>query len=69
MGGECSMYGKTRNVYRGLVEKHTEILICRPRHRWKNKIKRDPNKLGLDSVDGFIWLGIGASDGLLYTKQ
>jgi hypothetical protein len=50
-----------RNAYRILGKPKGRRPLGRPRRRWVDNIKMDLR----DGMDGFIWLGIGTSGGLL----
>jgi hypothetical protein len=48
------------------VEKYeTDRPLGRPRRSWKDDIKVDLNNIGCEDVDGFIWLRLGSSGGLM----
>jgi len=52
MGGECSTYGKRRDVNRVLVEKPDgKRPLGRPRRRWEDNIKMDLQEVGCGSMD------------------
>ena len=56
MGGECSMY---LGVYWVLVGKpEGRRPLGRPRHRWEDNIKMDPQEVGCRGWTGLIWLSI-----------
>jgi hypothetical protein len=58
-----------RNVFRMMVGKPEEKRPAgRYRHRWEDNIKIDIREIGLEGVDGFIWLRIETSCGLLRTR-
>jgi hypothetical protein len=49
MGRVCSTWGEMRNAYRVLVRKpEGRSRFRRPGHKWKDNIKMDLRKLGLD---------------------
>jgi hypothetical protein len=53
MGGACSADGEGRGVYRVLVEKPKgKRPLRRPRCRWDDNIKMDPQEVG-------VWTGLG----------
>jgi hypothetical protein len=55
-----------RGVYRVLVGRsEMKKPLGRPRHRWEDYIKMDLREIGIDGRNGFGWLGIGSSGGLL----
>jgi hypothetical protein len=52
MGGECSMYGEERSVYRVSVGKREgQKPLGRPRCRWEDNIKMDRQEVGCGVVD------------------
>jgi hypothetical protein len=58
--------GKGRGVYRVLVGRpEGKRPLGRPRRRFGDKIKTDLREIGIDGANGFGWLGIGFSGGLL----
>jgi hypothetical protein len=59
----------TSNAYRILAAKpEGKRQLGRPRHRWVDSIKMDLREIdGMVSI-GLIWLGIGTSGGLLWTR-
>jgi hypothetical protein len=61
--------GEGRGVYRVLVERpEGNRPLGRPRRRWEDNIKLDLREIGIDGVNGFSWLRIGSSGGLLLTR-
>jgi hypothetical protein len=61
--GNVARMGEKRNAYRILVGKpEGKRPLGRPRGRWVDNIKMDFRETGWD---GFIWLMIGTSGGLL----
>jgi hypothetical protein len=62
MGGACSCMGKMRGVCRLLVGKPEGK---RPRHRWKDNVKMDPQEVGLWVWTGSSWFRIGTDCGYL----
>jgi hypothetical protein len=51
MGGACSTWGK-RGVYRFLGRKpEGKKPFGRPRHRWEDNIKMDPQEVGCGGMD------------------
>jgi hypothetical protein len=66
MDRACSTNGEKKNAYRILVGKpECKRPLARPRRRWMDNIKMDLREIGWDNMDGFIWLRIGTSGGLL----
>jgi hypothetical protein len=58
--------GEKRNVYRLLVGKpEGKRPLGRPRRRWIDNIKMDLSEIGLNVVDGWVWLRIGTGGELL----
>jgi len=52
MGGECSMLGDRRGVYRVLVGKlEGKRPLERPRRRWEDNIKMDLQEVGCGVTD------------------
>jgi len=39
--------------------------LARPRHRWEDRIKMDPQEVGWGAWTGLIWLRIGIGGRLL----
>jgi hypothetical protein len=66
MGRTCSTHGKDDNAYRTSVGKsEVKRPLERPRCRWKY-IRMDLREIEWEGVwNGFIWLWIGTSGGLL----
>jgi hypothetical protein len=66
--GHVACLGEEGKVYSVLVGKpEGKRTLVRLRHRWEDKIRMDLSKIGLGGgvLNGFNWLGIGASGGLL----
>jgi hypothetical protein len=58
--------GRGRGVYRVLVGRpEGKRPLGRPRRRWEDNIKMDLREIGIDGANGFGWLRIGSSGGLL----
>ena len=58
MGVACSTYGGV--AYWVLVEKPKgKRRLGRPRRRWEENIKMDPQEVGLGTWTALIWLRIG----------
>ena len=54
MGGACSTYVETREVYRVLVGKPQERRqLGRSRRRWEDNIKMDLQEVGCGGMDSF----------------
>jgi hypothetical protein len=55
-----------RGVYKVSVENPEEKRrLGRPRHRWEDNIKMDLREIEIDGRNGFSWLRVGYSSGLL----
>ena len=66
MGGACSTYGETGDIYRVLVGKSEgKRPLGTPRLRWENIIKMDLQKWGVSAWTGSMWLRIGTGGGHL----
>jgi hypothetical protein len=69
MGGACSTYGESRNVYRILVGKYEgKKPVGRPRHRWKNNMKISLEEVRLGGMD---WIDVAKDrrgGGLLWMR-
>jgi hypothetical protein len=64
--GHVARMGEGRGVYRVLVGRlESKRPLGRPRRRWEDNIKMDLREIGIDEVNGFIWLRIGFGRGLL----
>jgi hypothetical protein len=71
MARAYSTNGETRKEYRILVGKpEVKRPLGRPRRRWVDNIRMDLTEIGWDGVDwiGLVWLRIGTSGGLLWTR-
>jgi hypothetical protein len=67
--GHVARMGETRNPYRILVGKpEGKRPLGRPRSRWVDDIKMDLREINGMVWTGWIWLRIGTSGGLLYTR-
>jgi hypothetical protein len=51
--------------YKVLVESQKERPLRRPRCRWNDNINMYHREVGLDIVDGLIWIRMGTSGGLM----
>jgi hypothetical protein len=52
MGEACSTYGERRGLYRVLVgNPEGKISLGRPRRRWEDTIKMDPQGVGFGGMD------------------
>jgi hypothetical protein len=59
MGGACSVDGKERGVYRGLVWKaEGKGLMGKPRCRWEDNIRIDLRDVGYGVWTAMGWLWI-----------
>jgi len=55
--GHVARMGERRGAYRVLVEKpEGRRPLGRPRHRWEDNIKMDPQEVGWGACTGLIWL-------------
>jgi hypothetical protein len=64
--GHVARMEEGRGVYRVFVGRpEGKRPLGRPRHRWEDNIKLDLREIGMDGVNGFSWLRIGFSVGLL----
>jgi hypothetical protein len=55
-----------RNAYKVLVRKHEGMRpLGRPRHSWKDNIRMDLKEIGWGVWNGWIWLRIRTSGGIL----
>jgi hypothetical protein len=69
MGRACSTNGGKRNAYRVLVGKSEgKRPLGRTRRRWVGNIEIDLREIGLDGMDWLIWIRVGTSGGLLWTR-
>jgi hypothetical protein len=58
--------GEGRSVYRVLVGmSEGKRPLEKPRRRWEDNIKMDLRETGIDGGNGFSWIRIGSSSGLL----
>jgi hypothetical protein len=56
IGGACSTYGEKRGACWILVRRpERKRPLGRPRHRWKDNIKRDLREVGWEGMD---WIGL-----------
>jgi hypothetical protein len=63
--GHVACVGRKKNVYQVFMGKSEgKRLLGKHAHRWEDNIKIDLKEMGGVWI-GFIWLKIGASDGLL----
>jgi hypothetical protein len=63
VGWTCGTHGEGRGVYRVLVGRaEGKRPLGRSRRRWEDNIKMDLREIG---IDGFGWLRIGSSGGLV----
>jgi hypothetical protein len=59
-------HGEKRNACRVLIGKpEGKRPLRRPRRRWDSNIKMDLREIGCGVWNGFLWLRIGTSGGLL----
>ena len=64
MGGHVARMGERRGVHRVLVGKHEgKRPFGRPRRRWEDNIKVDPQEVECGVWTGSSWLRIGAGGG------
>jgi hypothetical protein len=71
MCSTCSTNGEKRNLYSILEGKpEGKRPLGRPRRRWVNNVKMYIREIGRDGMIwiGLIWLRIGTSGGLLWTR-
>jgi hypothetical protein len=65
----CRTHGDTRNAYTMLVGKpEGKRPLGRRRHRWEDNIKMDHREIRFGVLIGSMWLRIGISGGLLWTR-
>ena len=66
MGGVCSRYGESRDVYRVLVGKPEGMRpLGRPRHGWRIILRLIFRKWDVKAWTGSIWLWIRTGGGHL----
>jgi hypothetical protein len=64
--GHVARIGEGRGVYRVLIGRpEGKRPLRRPRRRWEDYIKRDHREIGTDGGNGFSWLRIWSSGGLV----
>jgi hypothetical protein len=64
--GHGARTGEGRSVYRVLVGRpEGKKLLIRRRRRWEDNINMDLREIGIDGKNGFSWLRIGSSGGLV----
>jgi hypothetical protein len=64
--GHVARMGEGRGVYRVLVGRPKgKRPLGRPRHRWEDNIKMEFREIVVNGVNGFSWLRVGSSGGLL----
>jgi hypothetical protein len=60
--------GEGRGVYRVLVGRpEGKRPLGRPKRRWEGNIKMDLREMGIDGANGFGWLRIWSTVGLVWT--
>jgi hypothetical protein len=65
--GQVTLMGR-RGIIWGMWWESKKRPLRRPKRRWEDNIKMDLRQIGFRGMTGFIWLTIGTSGELLWTR-